>query len=52
MDFLMLACQRVIFCPFDLQNVALFGALLFFLGMKNAIPRRQLKKKAPKPKAA
>ncbi|KAJ8438904.1 hypothetical protein Cgig2_007749 [Carnegiea gigantea] len=35
-----------------LQNVALFGALLFFLGMKKAIPRRQLKKKAPKPKAA
>lgn len=35
-----------------LQNVALFGALFFFLGMKNSLPRRQLKKKAPKPKAA
>lgn len=35
-----------------LQNVALFGALLFFLGMKNAMPRRQLKKAAPKRKAA
>ncbi|XP_074319527.1 uncharacterized protein LOC141656513 [Silene latifolia] len=33
-----------------LQNVALFGALLFFLGMKNSLPRRQMKKKAPKPK--
>eukprot|EP00262_Sarcandra_glabra_P019981 TRINITY_DN778_c0_g2_i1.p1 TRINITY_DN778_c0_g2~~TRINITY_DN778_c0_g2_i1.p1 ORF type:complete len:158 (-),score=24.42 TRINITY_DN778_c0_g2_i1:294-767(-) len=32
------------------QNLALFGALLFFLGMKNAIPKRQLKKKAPKTK--
>uniref|UniRef100_A0ACD5WSE4 Uncharacterized protein n=1 Tax=Avena sativa TaxID=4498 RepID=A0ACD5WSE4_AVESA len=32
------------------QNVALFGALLFFLGMKNAIPKRQAKKKAPKSK--
>ncbi|CAD5164064.1 unnamed protein product [Musa acuminata subsp. malaccensis] len=26
------------------QNLALFGALLFFLGMKNSIPRRQPKK--------
>ncbi|XP_002529308.2 uncharacterized protein LOC8276160 [Ricinus communis] len=34
-----------------LQSVALFGALLFFLGMKNLIPRRQIKKKAPKAKA-
>ncbi|KAF8401858.1 hypothetical protein HHK36_012805 [Tetracentron sinense] len=33
-----------------LQSVALFGALLFFLDMKNSIPRRQLKKKAPKTK--
>ncbi|KAF8394299.1 hypothetical protein HHK36_020506 [Tetracentron sinense] len=33
-----------------LQSVALFGALLFFLGMKNSIPRRQLNKKAPKTK--
>ncbi|XP_041004156.1 uncharacterized protein LOC121249520 [Juglans microcarpa x Juglans regia] len=32
------------------QNVALFGALLFFIGMKNSIPRRQSKKKAPKMK--
>ncbi|KAK2455340.1 HR lesion-inducing protein-like protein [Trifolium repens] len=31
------------------QNMALFGALLFFIGMKNAIPRRQ-PKKAPKTK--
>ncbi|KAJ4847557.1 hypothetical protein Tsubulata_015372 [Turnera subulata] len=28
-----------------LQNVALFGALLFFIGMKKSIPRRQPKKK-------
>ncbi|XP_031261066.1 uncharacterized protein LOC116134040 [Pistacia vera] len=33
-----------------LQNIALFGALLFFIGMKNLIPRRQLKKKTPKAK--
>ncbi|CAL0316109.1 unnamed protein product [Lupinus luteus] len=26
------------------QNMALFGALLFFIGMKNSIPRRQPKK--------
>ncbi|KAJ0966622.1 hypothetical protein J5N97_023539 [Dioscorea zingiberensis] len=32
------------------QNLALFGALLFFLGMKNSIPKRQSKKKAPKAK--
>ncbi|KAK7336850.1 hypothetical protein VNO77_17400 [Canavalia gladiata] len=32
------------------QNMALFGALLFFIGMKNSIPRRQPKKKAPKTK--
>ncbi|XP_028762329.1 uncharacterized protein LOC114720794 [Neltuma alba] len=31
-------------------NTALFGALLFFIGMKNSILRRQLKKKAPKTK--
>ncbi|CAN1180977.1 hypothetical protein LINPERHAP2_LOCUS35079 [Linum perenne] len=30
------------------QSLALFGALLFFVGMKNSIPRRQLKKKAHK----
>ncbi|XP_027116486.2 uncharacterized protein [Coffea arabica] len=35
-----------------LQCVALFGALLFFLGMKNSILRKQLKKKTPKPKTA
>ncbi|XP_050220569.1 uncharacterized protein LOC126670786 [Mercurialis annua] len=34
-----------------LQSVALFGALLFFIGMKNLIPRRQIKKKALKAKA-
>ncbi|XP_059650894.1 uncharacterized protein LOC132297341 [Cornus florida] len=33
-----------------LQCVALFGALIFFLGMKNSIPRKQLKKKTPKTK--
>ncbi|KAF9677703.1 hypothetical protein SADUNF_Sadunf08G0135100 [Salix dunnii] len=33
-----------------LQSVALFGALLFFTGMRNLIPRRQLKKKTPKAK--
>ncbi|XP_037496664.1 uncharacterized protein LOC105632108 [Jatropha curcas] len=33
-----------------LQSVALFGALLFFIGMKNLIPKRQIKKKAPKAK--
>ncbi|KAK9724381.1 hypothetical protein RND81_05G068500 [Saponaria officinalis] len=32
------------------QNLALFGALLFFIGMKNSVPRRQVKKKAPKSK--
>ncbi|KAL2507941.1 HR-like lesion-inducing protein-related [Forsythia ovata] len=35
-----------------LQSVALFGALLFFLGMKNSIGRKQLKKKTPKQKTA
>ncbi|CAN0904348.1 hypothetical protein LINGRAHAP2_LOCUS23043 [Linum grandiflorum] len=29
-----------------LLSVSLFGALIFFLGMKNLIPRRQMKKKA------
>ncbi|CAH9131008.1 unnamed protein product [Cuscuta epithymum] len=34
------------------QGLQLFGALLFFIGMKNSIPRRTLvKKKAPKSKA-
>ncbi|XP_020591226.1 uncharacterized protein LOC110032055 [Phalaenopsis equestris] len=32
------------------QNLALFGSLLFFLGMKNATPKRQPKKKVPKTK--
>ncbi|XP_048333207.1 uncharacterized protein LOC125423384 [Ziziphus jujuba] len=33
------------------QNLALFGALLFYIGMKNSMPRRQLRKKpAPKSK--
>eukprot|EP00268_Persea_americana_P042286 TRINITY_DN42319_c0_g2_i1.p1 TRINITY_DN42319_c0_g2~~TRINITY_DN42319_c0_g2_i1.p1 ORF type:complete len:166 (-),score=25.45 TRINITY_DN42319_c0_g2_i1:238-711(-) len=32
------------------QCMALFGALLFFLDMKNAIPLKQSKKKAPKAK--
>ncbi|KAJ3690423.1 hypothetical protein LUZ61_019587 [Rhynchospora tenuis] len=32
------------------QNLALFGALLFFLGMKNSIPKRASKKKGPKSK--
>ncbi|XP_054807417.1 uncharacterized protein LOC129309744 [Prosopis cineraria] len=32
------------------QNMALFGALLFFIGMKNSIPKRQPKKKVPKTK--
>ncbi|KAJ6313251.1 hypothetical protein OIU77_014706 [Salix suchowensis] len=34
------------------QNLALLGALLFFIGMKNSIPRRQLKKKSPKSKTS
>ncbi|GAV82381.1 HR_lesion domain-containing protein [Cephalotus follicularis] len=33
-----------------LQIVALLGALLFFVGMRNTMLRRQRKKKAPKPK--
>ncbi|KAL9225198.1 hypothetical protein vseg_001147 [Gypsophila vaccaria] len=32
------------------QNLALFGALLFFIGMNNSIPRRQVRKRVPKPK--
>ncbi|KAL3507680.1 hypothetical protein ACH5RR_033062 [Cinchona calisaya] len=32
------------------QNLALLGALLFFIGMKNSMPRRSAKKKAPKTK--
>ncbi|WCJ23980.1 HR-like lesion-inducing protein-related [Euphorbia peplus] len=33
-----------------LQSVALFGALVYFVGLKNLIPKRQIKKKAPKAK--
>ncbi|KAJ7979903.1 HR-like lesion-inducing protein [Quillaja saponaria] len=33
-----------------LQNVAIFGALLFFIGMKNAISKRQFKKNGLKTK--
>ncbi|KAK9289221.1 hypothetical protein L1049_017695 [Liquidambar formosana] len=33
------------------QSLALVGALLFFIGMKNSMPRRQIKKKASKVKA-
>ncbi|KAF3456513.1 hypothetical protein FNV43_RR01488 [Rhamnella rubrinervis] len=32
------------------QNLALFGALLFYIGMKNSIPRRLRKRPAPKTK--
>ncbi|KAF8388213.1 hypothetical protein HHK36_026879 [Tetracentron sinense] len=32
------------------QSMALFGALLFFIGMRNSMPKRQPKKKAPKTK--
>ncbi|KAK1676973.1 hypothetical protein QYE76_037821 [Lolium multiflorum] len=32
------------------QSVACFGALLFFLGMKNSIPRRHSKRRAAKAK--
>ncbi|KAE8714626.1 putative 2-oxoglutarate (2OG) and Fe(II)-dependent oxygenase superfamily protein [Hibiscus syriacus] len=39
----------ILFTKFTL-NLALLGALLFFIGMKNSIPRRQHKKKAPKTK--
>ncbi|KAL3828712.1 hypothetical protein ACJIZ3_017514 [Penstemon smallii] len=35
-----------------LQGAALVGALLFYLGMKNSIVRKQAKKKTPKSKAA
>ncbi|XP_061370998.1 uncharacterized protein LOC133313617 [Gastrolobium bilobum] len=33
-----------------IQSTALFGALLFFMGMKNSIPRKQSRKKTPKTK--
>ncbi|XP_057959698.1 uncharacterized protein LOC131152088 [Malania oleifera] len=33
-----------------MHNLALFGALLFFIGMKNSMTRRQVKRKATKTK--
>ncbi|KAL4191379.1 hypothetical protein AMTRI_Chr07g80260 [Amborella trichopoda] len=33
-----------------LQSLALFGALLFFIGMKNSFPKKVSKKKSPKAK--
>ncbi|XP_076943875.1 uncharacterized protein LOC143614262 isoform X2 [Bidens hawaiensis] len=30
-----------------IQNLALFGALLFFIGMKSVVPRKLVKKKKP-----
>ncbi|XP_042493584.1 uncharacterized protein LOC122073121 [Macadamia integrifolia] len=39
----------VLFVKFT-QSLALLGAILFFLGMKNSVPKRQPKKKAPKTK--
>ncbi|KAM7485210.1 hypothetical protein LguiA_001219 [Lonicera macranthoides] len=32
------------------QSLALLGALFFFIGMKNSMPRRTLRRKAPKTK--
>ncbi|GMI64201.1 hypothetical protein like AT4G14420 [Hibiscus trionum] len=39
----------ILFTKFT-QNLVLLGALFFFIGMKNSMPRRQQKKKAPKTK--
>ncbi|KAK8571891.1 hypothetical protein V6N13_047520 [Hibiscus sabdariffa] len=39
----------ILFTKFT-QNLALLGALFFFIGMKNSMPKRQPKKKAPKTK--
>ncbi|KAK8623779.1 hypothetical protein V6N13_065142 [Hibiscus sabdariffa] len=39
----------ILFIKFT-QNLALLGALFFFIGMKNSMPKRQHKKKAPKTK--
>ncbi|XP_043706611.1 uncharacterized protein LOC122656201 [Telopea speciosissima] len=39
----------ILFAKFT-QSLALLGALLFFLGMKNSVPKRLAKKKAPKTK--
>ncbi|XP_024996819.1 uncharacterized protein LOC112529696 [Cynara cardunculus var. scolymus] len=36
--------------PDFIQSVALLGALLFFVGMKNVLPRKVIKKKPPKTK--
>ncbi|KAK6914068.1 HR-like lesion-inducer [Dillenia turbinata] len=36
----------------NLTRIALFGALLFFVGMKNSLTRRQLRKKNPRLKAS
>ncbi|TKY51852.1 HR lesion-inducer [Spatholobus suberectus] len=33
-----------------IQSTALFGALLFFIGLKYSIPRKQFRKKTPKAK--
>jgi len=33
------------------QSLALLGALFFFIGMKNSMPRRTLRRKAPKTKS-
>ncbi|KAK7278489.1 hypothetical protein RJT34_23519 [Clitoria ternatea] len=34
-----------------IQSTALFGALLFFIGMKYSIPRKQFRKRTPKAKS-
>ena len=46
----MFGFQLLMLLVFKMQNLALFGALLFYIGMKNSMPRKQLKKKAPKAK--
>ena len=38
------------YCKLFKQSLSSIGALLLFIGMKNSMPRRQLKKKAPKAK--
>ncbi|CAL9163498.1 unnamed protein product, partial [Musa hybrid cultivar] len=45
-DFVIIGCDLILsfFFFFVLQNLALIGALLFFLGMKNSIPKRPKKK--------
>ncbi|KAL5210236.1 hypothetical protein ABZP36_005859 [Zizania latifolia] len=51
-EFVQLFIKFTQYTHFSLHrsNLALFGALLFFLGMKNSIPKRQVRKKAPKSK--